>query len=97
MKIHGLKVMDRSLHSKRLYLNEYIHLMGNENVGRSYHSKLLQNKAKLDELNSDQIDDDDATNAKFMDTHTVKLKIPKFTEKAEPKVIRVGMEHCCEL
>ncbi|KAL3268028.1 hypothetical protein HHI36_007161 [Cryptolaemus montrouzieri] len=85
-KIHALKVMDRALHSKRLYLNEYIHLIGDENVGRSYHSKLLQNETKLDKLNSDQIDDLlSATTAKFMDTHKVELRIPKLTEEGRGK------------
>ncbi|XP_045474154.1 uncharacterized protein LOC123680352 [Harmonia axyridis] len=80
-KIHALKVLDRALHSKKLYLNDYVQLVVSD-VGRSFNSRLTKNDSKLEELKSEAIDEmlmDTAS--KFFESHKLEVKLPNLIDE----------------
>ncbi|KAK9879992.1 hypothetical protein WA026_008505 [Henosepilachna vigintioctopunctata] len=86
-KIHAVKMLVRALHAKSLYINEYINLERDNITGRSFHSRALLNESKLEQLNSDQVDELlSETASRFIDTHKLVVRVPKkLTEEGRKK------------
>ncbi|KAH0812682.1 hypothetical protein GEV33_010109 [Tenebrio molitor] len=83
LKIQGLKVLDRALHSNAITIVDGITLVGDSRQSR--HLKPL-NQTKLEKLSSEEIDHlMVGTTARFLDSHKVQIKVPRLVEEARKK------------
>lgn len=84
-KIHALKVLDRAVNTRRLYVNEYIQLV-NSDTARSFNTRISKNDSKLEDLKTEKIDEMLLESAsKFMESHKLELKLPSLIDVGRAK------------
>ncbi|CAG9860649.1 unnamed protein product [Phyllotreta striolata] len=77
-KIQAIKVVDRAVRIKNMNIFEGVSLVTKRREGRNVENGLNLNESKLENLNSDQLDDMlENTTDRFMKTHQLEIKVPK--------------------